>query len=515
MLIFQILVGIIWIWGRYSPLPIGSDAIFESQYAGTIISSGHWDVYAGEGFSKNYYGYSPLIHMTMASLSLLTGTDVFVIGKFFPFLERILYFTVMYFILKKMISEKIAVLATLFIFSSSPLILIHTSRRLLAEPFFLLVLCTLFNQLKYQKIGSDKKNNVILLILFTTAVILGHHMTFYFLIFTLFFIFAYLLVQKLRNKTEILESVKSNWLAALSLFVLFVSGMMVLLYSKILDRDLGRLFESMDALLSVNISSADSTISSVGSTSQYPQFYVIMAISFVFLFYLTLLISFIKHIRKTDNYFLTGWHLSSAFLLFIPAVAILTGTRVGRLFGTVGWGIGAIGMSILVSKFLWDWWKSNPRHTRLGLVILVVTLYCGGLLVAYPIQYYVTEDSESAINNQIIFAGKWLEEQTERNEVIGGDRISFDVISGVNMRYVRYDTNGLFFASSMVTFQYNLTEYYDTYLVKLYVVNEVVTRVQAVGFSVVPAENLNKFNEMYGLNKIYSNNEVHIYYIHS
>ena len=226
-----------------------------------------------------------------------------------------------------------------------------------------------------------------------------------------------------------------------------------------------------------------------------------------------LLSYFIKFIKKNDNRFLHGWSLASAFLLFVPGIAILTGTRVGKLFGTVGWGVGAIGMAILVAKLFHDWWQKEKGYKRMVLVALIVSLYCGGLLIGYPIQYYCSDNSNASINESIVIAGDWIESQTALSDVLGGDRIAYEVVTGVNMRYVRYDTDSLFYASTAEALDTNLTQYLDTHSVKLFVVNDIVTEYQTVGGSLVPEDNLNNFNEVSKLNKVYMNNHVGVYSI--
>jgi hypothetical protein len=324
MIIFQLMIGIIWVFGQASPLPTGSDAIFESQYAGTIVSTGKWDVQAGAGLAQNYYGYSPLIHMNMASISMVTGCNIFVIGKYFPFLERILYFFVAYVVLRKLVGNKIAILSTLFIFSSPSFILIHTSRRLLAEPFLLLVLLCVYHQLARPRYILNQRY-LILLPIFFLSVILGHHMTFYFLIFFLTAILISFIIWNLHFTEEGFKIEKTIKFSLLFVLIISIIGGLFLIISGIFDRDLNRFWAAIGTLLSLNVSSAGSAVSEVGSSYSYPKIYVIIAIIFVILFYLVLLFS-LKYIKKLNNDFLRAWSVASALLLYVPAVAILTGT---------------------------------------------------------------------------------------------------------------------------------------------------------------------------------------------
>jgi hypothetical protein len=161
----------------------GVDDYFEVGLARTIMEVGRWNPEAGLGFATNYYGYFPGVHVLLASLSLVIGTDPFLVGKFvyLPTLILVLFafaYSVTRLCCRRIADSGFVGIAMLFYASALGILSIHISRRTFGDVFLMMI----FYMLARQTIDGKKSNTTPVLLLSAAGLAIGHHFPQYYIL---------------------------------------------------------------------------------------------------------------------------------------------------------------------------------------------------------------------------------------------------------------------------------------------------------------------------------------------
>ena len=511
MTLFQVVITSIIVFGSPSVLPIGTDAIFESQYAKTLITNRYWDIHAGYGLAKDYYGYFPVIHVVMAFLSLLTNVDIYTIGIYFPFIEHVMYFLFYFMVIKKIFNTKFAIISSLIAFSSCSLILIHTSRRLFTEPFILLLLIAIY--INYFKQRGSIGYSIVFL-LSVPLISLGHHWCGYLSIWIISVILLFTFFIRIKSK-KFIEKINLTTPFAL-VFVTVCSWIAYFAFEGLFKRDVNILSYALNRVLSLSIHGTETTIRNVGTTYGYMIFYRYIIILSMFLFYSLSLIATIKFLQFTiknpspRNIFTAGWVTACCIIVFSTAFTVFVPDY--RFIGQVSMGVGSLGLSIAIAHLLLRREIGRNNFTII-LITLLMILYSGGILVAYLPQYYVNPYGKFWEGTaDVVSSAKWLSGYVDKDEEVSGDSSSYNVFTGVYGIPVRHD-NSLLYANN-IDFQESLVEYSTNLRIRWFIINNIITEYNTFGPNrKVSPEELDRFGDTNLLDKLYSNPSVDIYLI--
>ena len=107
LIIFVLSIGLIPITYLNEVRYLEKDAIFESQFADSLIKNDRYDPRLGKGFAENYYGYNPLLHIILAKLSIISGLNTYIISKtLLPLIFRVLILILTYIIAFELTRDK-------------------------------------------------------------------------------------------------------------------------------------------------------------------------------------------------------------------------------------------------------------------------------------------------------------------------------------------------------------------------------------------------------------------------
>lgn len=194
LLLFNLSIISIYVFGLPEPFQFNNDTYFESHYSMELIKHTTWNPSEGIGIAKNYYGYNPAIHFINASISLTTNIDTFLTSKYILiYLIRIMI-TLSVFLISYELFNKNAYyssLTTLFYITAHGVMNIFVSRRFIAAFFILLTIYFLLLKNNLNK----KSTYPIIIILFLLIIISDHSNSYLFLCFLVAgYIFSKLLI---------------------------------------------------------------------------------------------------------------------------------------------------------------------------------------------------------------------------------------------------------------------------------------------------------------------------------
>ncbi|MCB9362670.1 hypothetical protein H6504_04495 [Candidatus Woesearchaeota archaeon] len=148
------------------------DEIFESQLAEIFAEEGLWDPTLGAGFAENYYGYNPVMHLTLAFLSEATGLSPFFLSKYiFIFMLRVVFVLGVYAIIKNLVKDPEHAFISMVIFLFSPrLFFMSISRRFIAA---IIVIFALIIMIRYFR--EHKRRLLMMLYIISPLIVLADH----------------------------------------------------------------------------------------------------------------------------------------------------------------------------------------------------------------------------------------------------------------------------------------------------------------------------------------------------
>jgi len=164
-----------------SPYQMTSDGIFEAQFAATIVEGGIWNPEAGSGLAENYYGYTPVLHILTAFMSIATGLSSYVIVKYFLFvIYKLVIVMLVFLIIKELFSERLSLLATFIFAASAGFNFIVATRRSTGSIFLLLALYAL---IKAKDVDRGSAWNMLFYVFSAGIVLSNRTIAMYFLVF--------------------------------------------------------------------------------------------------------------------------------------------------------------------------------------------------------------------------------------------------------------------------------------------------------------------------------------------
>src|SRR3990167_1069044 len=527
---FAISIGIIPISYLYEVHYLEKDAIFEAQFANSIIKNTKLDPTLGKGFAENYYGYNPLLHVTIADLSVFSGLDPFFISKsLLPLIFRIIILILIFVIIRELTNDYlIASIASLLILVSPAFIPISVSRRTMGQIFFLLRV--------YLLIKLSKENKFIYEIAFLISsffIIVGDHSTSYIFIIFLISAFIFSLMLKLFLKlenTEIFRNLGFNFIVFLLMFLTWET----LFAPVLLNTEIGYLGDIISFVdegfgvtsvigkdvygpSAVHINKWYETF--VAYSSQL-LFLVFAFVGFVYLVY--------RHKKDLNN-------INKKMLMFLIVFGFfgyffsgfLIRTRLNVLSSTLLWLFTipiAISTEIIIIRMIQ---KNKPHFNTLAL-IFILFIFFGGLIIGFTPSITNRSFNEDIIlgepksrSLELVYSADWLKGETE-NAFVFGDPTVFDIYSG----FYQFDVSTDFetkriYESSLIELNnilygtvafgnYKHTKVNDR--LDFLVTNKAVFRYPSFIFNdALNKANLENFDNSQLLNKIYSNDEVNIY----
>ncbi|HLC73594.1 MAG TPA: hypothetical protein VJH20_03080 [Candidatus Nanoarchaeia archaeon] len=528
--IFAISIGIIPIAYLYEVHYLEKDAIFESQFANSIIKNTKLDPTLGKGFAENYYGYNPLLHITIADLSVFSGLDPFFISKsLLPLIFRVIILILIFVIIKELTNDNlIASIASLLILISPAFIPISVSRRTMGQIFFLLSV--------YLLIKLSKENKFIYEIAFLISsffIIVGDHSTSYIFIIFLISAFIFSLMLKLFLKlenTEIFRNLGFNFIVFLLMFLTWET----LFAPVLLNTEIGYLGDIISF-----VDEGFGVTSVVGKDVYGPSavhinkwYETFVAYSSQLLFLVFAFVGFVylvyRHKKDLNN-------INKKMLMFLIVFGFfgyffsgfLIRTRLNVLSSTLLWLFTipiAISTAIIIIRMI----QKNKPHLNTLALIFILFIFFGGLIIGFTPSITNRSFNEDIIlgepksrSLELVYSADWLKGETE-NAFVFGDPTVFDIYSG----FYQFDVSTDFetkriYESSLIELNnilygtvafgnYKHTKVNDR--LDFLVTNKAVFKYPSFIFNdALNDDNLEIFDNSQLLNKIYSNDEVNIY----
>ena len=527
---FAISIGIIPISYLYEVHYLEKDAIFEAQFANSIIKNTKLDPTLGKGFAENYYGYNPLLHVTIADLSVFSGLDPFFISKsLLPLIFRIIILILIFVIIRELTNDYlIASIASLLILVSPAFIPISVSRRTMGQIFFLLSV--------YLLIKLSKENKFIYGVTFLISsffIIVGDHSTSYIFMIFLISAFIFSLLLKLFFKLENIEVFRNlgfNFIVFLFMFLTWETLFAPVLLNTEIGY-LGDIISFVDEGFGVtSVIGKDVYGPSAVHINKWYETFVAYSSQLLFLIFafVGLIYLIYRHKKDLNN-------INKKMLMFLIVFGFigyflsgfLIRTRLNVLSSTLLWLFTipiAISTAIIIRRMIQ---KNKPHFNTLAL-IFILFIFFGGLIIGFTPSITNRDFNDDIIlgeprsrSLELVYSADWLKGETE-NAFVFGDPTVFDIYSGFYQFDVStdFETKRIYESSLIelnnilygtVTFgNYKHTMFNDR--LDFLVTNKAVFRYPSFIFNdALNKANLENFDNSQLLNKIYSNDEVNIY----
>ena len=528
--LFAITIGIIPIAYLNEVFYLEKDAIFESQLSNLIIRNTKLDPTLGKGFAENYYGYNPLLHVTLANLSLISGLDPFTLSKYLlPLIFRIILLILVFLITRELTSDNlIAGITSLLVIISPAFIPISVSRRTMAQIFLLVSLLFMIRYTKKSKLEYE-----VLFLISSIFIIISDHTTSYLFLLILLssLLFSFILkIFLVKYNANIFKGLLLNFVIFLFLFILWE-----VLYANVLfTTEAGYISDIIDFIKrDVDISSIAGTPvfgpSAVHINYAYETFlsyfsqFIFLGLSFIGLIYFVFRYynKFNFHERKI-LLFLIMFSFTGYFF-----AGILLRTRLGVFSTTILWFF-TIPLSIALAFLVKYLINSPKKFYNISICIIFLIMFLGSLLIGFTPSIVNRNFDEDIVlgeprsrNLEIFKSGAWLQKQTPKGFIVGDPTI-FDVYSGFYEFDVStdFETKNIYLSSSdelgdilsdrlsFGNYKHTITKNKIDYLI----INRGVFQYPSFLFNeALDVEYNYKFENSKALNKIYQNNIVSIY----
>lgn len=530
LILFALFIGIIPVFYTFELFYLEKDAIFESQLATLIIKNTRFDPTLGKGFAENYYGYNPLLHITLANLSMVSGKDPFFLAKHvLPIIFRIIILLLVFLIFKEISDNKrIAAIASLIAFIAPSFISISVSRRIMGEIFLLL---SFFFLIKFSK----ERNNIyyFMFILSSIFIVLSDHTSSYMFILLLLaaYVCSFLFKIYLKNKnTHVISRIGVSLLIFVSIFFFWE----IFFAPVLLNTEIGYMKEilnfikdgfSFDSILGKNVygPSAVHINNAFETFIAYISQFIFVLVAFLGLVYITF--NFKNKIRIDNNKLLIFLVLFGIIGYVISGLILRT--RLGVVSSALLWLFTlplALSAGIIISRFI-----SNFRFNRFVIcTAFLALLFAGGLIVGFTpglVNRQFDEDivlgDERSRDIYLMESAAWLKTHDEF-AYLAGDPSVFDIYSGFFEFDVAtdYETARVYLGSEdeldfilksemlFGNYEHTMTRNSIDYLI----INEAVFAYPSFVFG-DPLDSAikEKFDNKKQLSKIYDNNNVQIY----
>ncbi|MFH2021419.1 MAG: hypothetical protein ABIJ34_08465 [archaeon] len=418
---------------------VDRDTGFETQFAKTIIENKYWNPTLGTGFTQDYYGYNPVLHILLAFISIISKTSVDLLAKYVvSIIFRMLILYAIYRLLSLIFKNKQHVFLTLFIYLITPrLRILMVSRRLVAVYFMLLCLYLIIKKSSIKISFSD----ILLYFVLSVMLVLSDHSTsLIFLMFLLIGTIYYAVV-------NLIGIVKQN----IFFVPLIISGFANLIWEGVFAK----------RLLLSNIGYLSEITSFIGNIAQAPTSTVSVDpivyslleklwiysghIAIVFICLVGFVSFGIKFYRKKE---ILLPEVNDKILFSYLAIFGLLGYIISLGLAQSQWGnftnvfiwFPLIPVACLVSILLFRFQSENILSAplfRIASAVLIMVVFAGGLLAEYhPVVFYPFNESGVLMEfkeykkPEIYYSGQWLSENAARTSVIVADRSIFDIYGG-------------------------------------------------------------------------------------
>jgi len=530
LIIFVLSIGLIPITYLNEVRYLEKDAIFESQFADSLIKNDRYDPRLGKGFAENYYGYNPLLHVILAKLSIISGLNTYIISKtLLPLIFRVLILILTYIIAFELTRDKfIAAISSLIAFVSPAFIPISVSRRTLGEVFLLLSLLYL---IKYTK--KNKLSYYVLYLISSVLIIVSDHSTSYILLLFLVSAYVYTLISNMFVKDHKFVIFNNLSVHIIIFFVLFLTWETI--FARVLfNTELGYIGDiilfiktsfGIDSVLGSNVYGPSAVhINLIYETIlAYASQLIFIAIASLGIIYF--LINF-KRLVKDPNQKILTFLVIFGFIGYIIS-GLLIRTRLNVVSSTVLW-IFTIPLAILISLTIFKVVKFGENLTKFSAVIVISLIFISGLIIGFTPSITNRDFNKDIVlgeprsrSLELFDSGKWLKSQVNDAKVLG-DPTVFDIYTG----FYSFDTatdfetfrlyksspielesilgNGILFGN------YKHTQFRSR--VDYLIINEAVFKYPSFIFNEPLDEDIIiKFDKSESLDRIYDNQEIFIY----
>ncbi len=519
---------------------VDRDSGFEAQYAQGIIDSGRWDPSSGVGYSKDYYGYTPMLHFIMVMISELTGLSAYFISKYILiYILRIAAIVLVYLIYRELVKkghDKIALFALLIYLISPRLRIVYISRRFMASIFVMLFLYGLLKSYGKKQAGIGLVLAALSSVFIVTS---DHSISIMFLLFMLvwtlsapiFQIWVQRKVDKKQNLINIL--VLAVYSAAFFIYRVVVTPSMFAADQKYIQEflDFVSSFNPIASLFSTQSFGTSSTYvySKVQTYLAYASQLVIAGLAGLAILYI--LIKFMRRYNEMGNvlrhkpfimYFSIFGLVSYALLLLLARTDLTDFYMVFIWFSLLPVCFMISLMALRVKLIL-----AKTDISRVFLLGFVLIVYIGGFFITYhpdvidPDKQMVMEFIEYK-NDQLYGSADWLASHAEDDISVLGDKSVFDIYAGMHSIEVfpDYETRQAVIGSAeqlrdkYVEGTVWMPRSYDVerHRVDYFIVNTDIARLPSFLFGdAVSFMLLDKFDDEEYLARIYDDGKVWIY----
>lgn len=435
-------------------VPNGQDAIFNFQFAFSILHTGQWVPGGGVTLQAVVYAYYPASAVFNAELSSFTGVPLyqtFLWGE--PLLRLLILPATIYALGKRYFGHRVGLVSVLIFLATPSILFNYPVQSEFAIPFFALTLVLL----GYLVIDTRQRQNRILVAaaLFASFVIISHHFSSYVLgawVGSLVVLWAIFRVYSSPN-TWRAAAILGSYLAAFFVYTYWVS------LPSFLANWTSLVFVVTTLIHPSSLSV--STATSVGAS--FPEY----QLAWSYLAYLTILVISVLVLRRwlrgqRRRYFTPNLIVGIlAVLVTLPLLVTAFSFLAERVLE-----YGEIFMAPAVAWWLTQRLVSRPasatrplvpvrpnppaRVSRrlavsMGVIVLVVLIFTGGSLVPYSTRDQfaapsaITTESPLHIDYNSYALGIWSHEHLTSSTYVWGDTLTLCVFGGFGLFNMVYD----------------------------------------------------------------------------